>query len=111
MSEVTVAPTRPGRRHASHIYPLRQDLDRLCQSLNTIFQALRAVNIGGERPLPAGQYASPVPEGPENWSWAVPSGRGRLRVPRHAAALPEMTDADAAEVIAAVEKVIRWARR
>ncbi|MEK6716649.1 MAG: UDP-4-amino-4,6-dideoxy-N-acetyl-beta-L-altrosamine transaminase, partial [candidate division NC10 bacterium] len=46
MPEVMLAPTQLGNRHAWHIYPLRLDRDRLREDRETIFQALRAENIG-----------------------------------------------------------------
>jgi perosamine synthetase len=111
MPEVTAAPTRPGTRHAWHIYPLRFNPDRLCQDREAIFQALRAENIG------VSVHYLPVHLHPY-YRESFGTGRGMCPAAEAAAdrlltlpLFPGMTDDDVAAVIRAVEKVIRWARR
>jgi perosamine synthetase len=111
MAEVTPAPTRPGTRHAWHIYPLRLNRERLRQDRETIFQALRAENIGvSVHYLPVHLhpfYQERFGTGPGQCPAAELAFERLLTLPL----FPRMTDADAADVIAAVEKVVRWARK
>jgi len=111
MPEVTGAPTRSGTRHAWHIYPLRLNPDRLCQDREAIFRALRAENIGVSvhyRPVHLHPYyRERLGTGPGQCPAAEAAFECLLTLPL----FPAMTDADVADVIAAVEKVIRWARR
>ena len=111
MPEVMLAPTQPGNRHAWHIYPLRLDRDRLREDRETIFQALRAENIG------VMVHYLPVHLHPY-YQERFGTRRGMCPAAEAAAAqlltlplFPRMTDGDAADVIAAVGKVIQWARR
>jgi len=111
MPEVTVGPTRPGMRHAWHIYPLRLNLDRLRQDRETIFQALRAENIGVSvhyRPVHLHPYyRERLGTGPGLCPAAEAAFERLITLPL----FPGMTDGDVADVITAVAKVIRWARR
>jgi len=111
MPEVTRAPTRPGTRHAWHIYPLRLNPERLCQDREAIFRALRAENIGVSvhyRPVHLHPYyRERLGTGPGHCPAAEAAFERLLTLPL----FPRMTDADVADVIAAVEKVTRWARR
>ena len=111
MPEVRVAPTQPGTRHAWHIYPLRLNTDRLREDRETIFHALRAENIG------VTVHYLPVHLHPY---YQEHFGTRRGMCPAAEAAadqlltlplFPRMTDGDVADVIAAVGKVIQWARR
>lgn len=111
MPEVTVAPTRPGTRHAWHIYPLRLNPDRLREDRETIFQALRAENIG------VSVHYLPVHLHPY-YRGRFGTGRGLFPAAEAAADLlltlplfPQMAEADVVDVLVAVERVIRWARR
>jgi UDP-4-amino-4,6-dideoxy-N-acetyl-beta-L-altrosamine transaminase len=109
--EVTAAPTRPGMRHAWHIYPLQVNRERLCQDREAIFQALRAENIGVSvhyRPVHLHPYyREHLGTGPGDCPAAEAAFERLLTLPL----FPGMTDDDVADVIAAVEKVIRWARK
>jgi len=111
MPGVSVAPTRPGTRHAWHIYPLRLNLDELRQDRETIFQALRAENIGvSVHYLPVHLhpfYQERLGTVPGQCPAAEAAFERLLTLPL----FPGMTDADVADVVAAVNKVIRWARR
>lgn len=107
--EVIAAPTHPTARHAWHIYPLRLDPDRLREDRESIFQALRAENIG------VSVHYLPVHLHP---FYQERFGTGQGMCPAAEAAadrlltlpiFPRMTDQDVADVIAAVGKVIRWA--
>lgn len=111
MPEVRLAPTQLGNRHAWHIYPLRLDRDRLREDRETIFQALRAENIG------VMVHYLPVHLHPY-YQERFGTRRGMCPAAEAAAdqlltlpLFPRMTDGDAADVIAAVGKVIQWARR
>jgi len=111
MPEVTAAPTRRRTRHAWHIYPLRLNQDRLHQDREAIFQALRAENIGVSvhyRPVHLHPY----------YRERLGTGRGMCPAAEAAAdrlltlpLFPGMTDDDVADVISALGKVIRWARK
>jgi UDP-4-amino-4,6-dideoxy-N-acetyl-beta-L-altrosamine transaminase len=111
LPEVSVAPTRPGTRHAWHIYPLQVNRERLRQDREAIFQALRAENIGVSvhyRPVHQHPYyREHLGTGPGDCPAAEAAFERLLTLPL----FPGMTDDDVADVIAAVEKVIRWARR
>ena len=111
MPELTAAPTHPGTRHAWHLYPLRLNLDRVRQDREMIFQALRAENIG------VSVHYLPVHLHPY-YRERLGTRRGMCPAAEAAAdqmlTLPlfsRMTDGDVADVIAAVGKVIQWARR
>jgi len=110
MAEVTVAPTRQGTRHAWHIYPLLLNRDRFRQGREAIFQALRAENIGvSVHYLPVHlhpYYRERLGTGPGLCPAAEATFERLLTLPL----FPGMTDADVADVITAVEKVISWAR-
>lgn len=109
--EVTPAPTRPGMRHAWHIYPLQVNRERLRQDREAIFQALRAENIGVSvhyRPVHLHPYyREHLGTSPGDCPAAEAAFERLLTLPL----FPGMTDDDVADVIAAVEKVIRWARK
>jgi UDP-4-amino-4,6-dideoxy-N-acetyl-beta-L-altrosamine transaminase len=111
MPEVTAAPTRRGTRHAWHIYPLLLNGEMLRRDREAIFQALRAENIGvGVHYLPVHlhpYYRERLGTGPCLCPAAEAAFERLLTLPL----FPGMADADAADVIAAVEKVIRWARK
>jgi perosamine synthetase len=111
MAELLPAPTRPGTRHAWHIYPLRIEPDRLREDRETVFRALRAENIG------VSVHYLPVHLHP---FYRDRFGTDRGLCPAAEAAadrlltlplFPQMTDEDVADVITAVQRVIRWARR
>lgn len=111
LPEVTPAPTRPGTRHAWHLYPLRLNLERLRENRETIFRALRAENIG------VSVHYLPVHLHPY-YRERLGTGRGLCPVAEAAAdqlltlpLFPRMTDGDVADVVRAMDKVIRWARR
>ena len=111
MPEVLPAPTLPETRHAWHIYPLRLDADRLREDREAVFHALRAENVG------ASVHYLPVHLHPF-YRERFGTGRGLCPAAEEAAdrlltlpLFPQMTDADIADVIAAMAKVIRWARR
>jgi len=110
LPEVTAAPTRPGMRHAWHMYPLRLSLERLRQDRETIFQALRAENIGVSvhyRPVHLHPYyRERLGTGPGQCPGAEAAFERLLTLPL----FPGMSDDDVADVITAVAKVIRWAR-
>jgi UDP-4-amino-4,6-dideoxy-N-acetyl-beta-L-altrosamine transaminase len=111
MPEVTAAPTRRGTRHAWHIYPLRLNQERLRQDREAIFQALRAENIGVSvhyRPVHLHPYyRERLGTGPGQFPAAEAAFERLITLPL----FPGMSDGDVGDVIAAVEKVIRWARR
>ena len=111
MPEVLPAPTRSGTRHAWHIYPLRLETDRLREDREAVFRALRAENVG------ASVHYLPVHLHPF-YRERFGTGRGLCPAAEEAAdrlltlpLFPQMTDADVADVIAAMAKVIRWAGR
>lgn len=111
MPELAVAPTRPGTRHAWHIYPVRVNPERLREDREKIFHALRAENIG------VSVHYLPVHLHPY-YQERFGTGRGQCPAAEASAdrlltlpLFPRMTEADVADVLAAVEKVIRWARR
>jgi UDP-4-amino-4,6-dideoxy-N-acetyl-beta-L-altrosamine transaminase len=110
MPEVAVAPTRPGTRHAWHIYPLRLRRDQLRQDRETIFRALRAENIGvSVHYLPVHlhpYYRERLGTGPGLAPVAEAAFERLISLPL----FPGMSDGDVADVIAAVGKVLRWAR-
>jgi UDP-4-amino-4,6-dideoxy-N-acetyl-beta-L-altrosamine transaminase len=110
LPEVTVAPTRQRTCHAWHIYSLQLKLERLRQDRETVFQALRAENIGVSvhyRPVHLHPYyRERLGTGPGQCPAAEAVFERLITLPL----FPEMTDADVADVIAAVERVIRWAR-
>ena len=109
-SSGTAALQRPGTRHAWHISPLLLNLDLLRQDRETIFQALRAENIG------VSVHYLPVHLHPyyrDRW------GTGPGQCPAAEAVFeqlitpplfPQTTEGDVADVVGAVGKVIRWAR-
>jgi perosamine synthetase len=109
-SEVTLAPTRPGTRHAWYIYTLLWNRERLRQDRETIFQALRAENIGVSvhyRPVHLHPYyRERLGTGPGQFPAAEATFERLITLPL----FPGMSDDDVADVITAVEKVIRWAR-
>jgi perosamine synthetase len=111
MPGVLPAPTRPETRHAWHLYPLRLDTDRLREDREAVFRALRAENVG------ASVHYLPVHLHPF-YRERFGTGRGLCPAAEEAAdrlltlpLFPQMTDADIADVIAAMAKVTRWARR
>jgi perosamine synthetase len=111
MPELAMAPTRPGTRHAWHIYPVMVNPERLREDREKIFHALRAENIG------VNVHYLPVHLHPY-YRERFGTGRGQCPAAETAAdrllTLPlfsQMTDGDVADVIAALKKVIRWARR
>ncbi len=110
LPEVTLAPTRPGCRHSWHIYPLQLNLERLRESRETIFQALRAENIG------VSVHYLPVHLHPyyrERFGirrGACPAAEAAADRLLSLPLFPRMTDQAVADVIAAVHKVLRWAR-
>ncbi len=111
LREVSAAPTRPGTRHAWHIYPLRLNRERLRADRETVFQALRAENIGVSvhyRPVHLHPYyRERLQTGPGLCPVAEAAFERLLTLPL----FPAMTDGDVADVITAVQKVIRWARK
>jgi perosamine synthetase len=111
LPEVAAAPTRPGMRHAWHMYPLRLSLERLRQDRETIFQALRAENIGVSvhyRPVHLHPYyRERLGTRPGQCPAAEAAFERLLTLPL----FPGMSDDDVVDVITAVAKVIRWARR
>ncbi|MBI4572091.1 MAG: UDP-4-amino-4,6-dideoxy-N-acetyl-beta-L-altrosamine transaminase [candidate division NC10 bacterium] len=111
LPEVRPAPTRPGTRHAWHIYPLRLNRDRLRRDRETIFQALRAENIGVSvhyQPVHLHPYyRERLGTGPGLCPAAEAAFEDLITLPL----FPGMSDGDVADVIHAVEKVMRWARK
>jgi UDP-4-amino-4,6-dideoxy-N-acetyl-beta-L-altrosamine transaminase len=111
LPEVTVAPTRTGTRHAWHLYPLRLNRERLREDRERIFQALRAENIGvSVHYLPVHlhpYYRERLGTKPGQCPAAEAAFERLITLPL----FPGMSDGDVADVIAAVEKVIRWARK
>jgi len=111
MPEVLTAPRKPGTRHAWHLYHLRLHLDRLREDREAIFRALRAENIGASvHYLPVHLhpfYRERFGTGRGLCPAAEDAGDRLLTLPL----FPQMTDADVADVIEALAKVIRWARR
>ncbi len=110
MPEVTVAPTRPRRRHAWPIYPLHLNRERSCQDRETISQGLRAENIGVSvhyRPVHLhSYYRKHLGTGSGECPAAEAVSERLITLPLFST----MTDVDVTEAIAAVEKMIRWAR-
>jgi len=110
LPEVRLAPTRLETRHAWHIYPLRLNRDRLCRDRETIFQALRAENIGVSvhyQPVHLHPYyRERLGTGPGLCPAAEAAFEDLITLPL----FPGMSDGDTLDVIAAVEKVVRWAR-
>ncbi len=111
LREVTVAPTRADCRHAWHIYPLRLQPERLREDRETIFQALRAENIGASvHYLPV--HLHPYYRERFGTRWGMcPAAEAAADRLLSLPLFPRMTDGDVADVVAAVRKVIRWARR
>jgi UDP-4-amino-4,6-dideoxy-N-acetyl-beta-L-altrosamine transaminase len=111
LPEVRVAPTRTGTRHAWHLYPLRLNRERLREDRERIFQALRAENIGvSVHYLPVHlhpYYRERLGTKPGQCPAAEAAFERLITLPL----FPGMSDGDVADVIAAVEKVIRWARK
>jgi len=111
LPEVRLAPTRPETRHAWHIYPLRLNRDRLRRDRETIFQALRAENIGVSvhyQPVHLHPYyRERLGTGPGLCPAAEAAFEDLITLPL----FPGMSDGDVADVIHAVEKVMRWARK
>jgi perosamine synthetase len=111
VEEAIVAPTAPDARHAWHIYPLRLRLERLREDRETIFRALRAENIGvSVHYLPVHLhpfYRDRFGTAPGLCPAAEDAADRLLTLPL----FPQMTDQDVADVIAAVHKVLRWARQ
>jgi UDP-4-amino-4,6-dideoxy-N-acetyl-beta-L-altrosamine transaminase len=111
MVELLPAPTLAGTRHAWHIYPLRIEPDRLREDRETLFRALRAENIG------VSVHYLPVHLHPF-YRERFCTDRGLCPAAEEAAdrlltlpLFPQMTDGDVEDVVAAVRRVIRWARR
>ena len=111
LPEVRLAPTRLETRHAWHIYPLRLNRDRLRRDRETIFQALRAENIGVSvhyQPVHLHPYyRERLGTGPGLCPAAEAAFEDLITLPL----FPGMSDGDVADVIHAVEKVMRWARK
>ena len=111
MPEVTAAPTRRGTRHAWHIYPLRLNQERLRQDREAIFQALRAENIGVSvhyRPVHLHPYyRERLGTRPGQCPVAEAAFERLITLPL----FPTMSDDDVADVVTALGKVIRWARK
>jgi perosamine synthetase len=111
LPEVLPAPTQAGVRHAWHLYPLRLQLEALREDRESVFRALRAENIGvSVHYLPVHlhpYYRERLGTGPGLCPAAEAATARLLSLPL----FPQMTDADTEDVIAAVRKVIRWARR
>jgi UDP-4-amino-4,6-dideoxy-N-acetyl-beta-L-altrosamine transaminase len=111
MRELLPAPAQPGTRHAWHIYPLRLRAERLRKDRETVFRALRAENIG------VNVHYLPVHLHPY-YRERFGTDRGMCPAAEDATdrlltlpLFPQMSDEDVADVVAAVCKVIRWARR
>jgi len=111
MEQLIPAPTGAQARHAWHFYPLRLRLEMLWKDRETTFEALRAENIG------VGVHYLPVHLHPY-YRDRFGTRRGLCPAAEDAAdrlltlpLFPQMTDQDVSDVITAVRKVIRWARK
>jgi UDP-4-amino-4,6-dideoxy-N-acetyl-beta-L-altrosamine transaminase len=116
LPEVEIPCSVPGAISAWHLYILALHLDKLAKSRREIFEALRAENIGvNVHYLPV--YRHPFYrqlEGPGNCdrqSFFCPRAEELYERFITLPLFPAMTDQDIADVVAAVYKVITWARR
>jgi dTDP-4-amino-4,6-dideoxygalactose transaminase len=108
MDEVELpAPVEPGRRHARHLYTLVLRPERMRESRETVISALRAEGVGtGVHFVPLHlhpYYAEKYGYRRGMFPHAERIGDNTISLPLSAA----LSDADVADVIAAVQKVVR----
>jgi perosamine synthetase len=98
---------RPDVAHAYHLYVVRFDVDRMRAGRSEIYAALRAEGIGvNVHYLPVHlhpYYRRTFGTGPGDCPVAEREYERIITLPL----FPEMTDRDADDVVAAVEKVVR----
>lgn len=97
------------RVHAWHLYVVQLDLQRLKADRKTIFQALRAENVGINVhyiPVPWHPYYRSLGYAAGGWPVAEEAYERMLTLPLW----PGMTDDDVRDVVTAVEKVIEYYR-
>ena len=107
---VTPLNTAHGSTNAFHIYVVLLDIDKLKVDRSEVFTALRAENIGVNVhyiPVPWHPYYLNQGYAPGQWPVAENAYERMITLP----VWPGMTDADAGDVIAAVDKVIRAYRQ
>jgi perosamine synthetase len=100
----------PDRTSAWHLYVIRLDLERLRATRAEVFRALHAENIGVNVhyiPVPWHPYYRELGCERGEWPVAEDAYERMLSLPL----FPAMTDDDVADVIAAVDKVVRHYRR
>jgi dTDP-4-amino-4,6-dideoxygalactose transaminase len=101
---------RPGRESAWHLYVVRLRLERLAVDRHQVFKALRAENIGVNVhyiPVPWHPYYRDLGFARGGWPVAEAAYERLISLPMWAG----MTDADVADTIAAVKKVLDAYRR
>ncbi len=108
--EIETPTVLPDCEPAWHLYVIRLNLDRLHAGRPEIFRALRTENIGvnvNYIPVPWHPYYQRLGYGKGHWPVAEAAYERIISLPL----FPAMTDADVADVIAAVEKVIGHFRK
>jgi dTDP-4-amino-4,6-dideoxygalactose transaminase len=109
-AELELPVSLPDRESAWHLYVVRLNLDRLSADRATIFKALVAENIGVNVhyiPVPWHPYYAGLGYVRGGWPNAERAYERLLTLPL----FPAMSDADADDVISAVQKVITYYRR
>ena len=107
---VTPLTTAHGSTNAFHIYVALLDIEKLKVDRSEVFTALRAENIGVNVhyiPVPWHPYYQNLGYAPGQWPAAENAYERMITLP----VWPGMADADAGDVITAVEKVISAYRR
>ncbi len=103
--------TRPGVRHAWHLYPIALELERLGCDRARFIAELRAENVGTSVhfiPIHLHPYfRARLGVGPGDFPVADEAYRRAISLPL----FPDMSDGDADDVIAAVRKVVAHYRR
>jgi perosamine synthetase len=110
-SEVVIPlTTAPNSLNSYHIYVVQLELDSLKVGRSEVFAALRAENIGVNVhyiPVPWHPYYQRQGFEPGNWPSAENAYERMITLP----IWPGMTDSDANDVIAAIEKIVHAFRR
>jgi UDP-4-amino-4,6-dideoxy-N-acetyl-beta-L-altrosamine transaminase len=110
LPELALPSVRADRDPAWHLYVIRLNLEQLRVGRAEVFRALRAENIGVNVhyiPVPWHPYYQRLGHAKRQWPVAEDAYERLISLPM----FPGMTDADADDVIAAVNKIMRYYRR
>ncbi|MBX3178985.1 MAG: aminotransferase class I/II-fold pyridoxal phosphate-dependent enzyme [Candidatus Hydrogenedentes bacterium] len=111
VEEIQLPAVRPEVDHAWHLYAIRLNLERLRLSRDEIAHALRQENIGTGVHFYGlhlhAYYREALGLRPEMFPVATRASREVLSLPLH----PQLTDRNVHEVVSALKKIIRFARR